>query len=140
LQKLNKNLWKFYWNPFSCLGRVMDNAIVPFLYCMASYDNYIPFMFTSTKCFQILTLWRTMIHRTSQIVSLITNTVSVLWKSRDVNAKDKTLSSRCNSKVFNTMETYIKKGASKFTIMSANTNLGTFLYLGPYFEYLSCTW
>jgi hypothetical protein len=24
----HKKLWKFYWNPFCCLGRVMDNATV----------------------------------------------------------------------------------------------------------------
>ena len=33
--------WKFYWNPFCCLGRVMDNATVSSLYCIALYDNYI---------------------------------------------------------------------------------------------------
>ena len=37
----HKNLWKFYWNPFCCLGRVMDNATVSSLYCIALYDNYI---------------------------------------------------------------------------------------------------
>ena len=38
--KHNK-LWKFYWNPFCCLRRVMDNATVSSLYCIALYDNYI---------------------------------------------------------------------------------------------------
>ena len=37
----HKKLWKFYWNPFCCLGRVMDNATVFSLYCIALYDNYI---------------------------------------------------------------------------------------------------
>ena len=37
----HKKLWKFYWNPFCCLGRVMDNATVSSLYCIALYDNYI---------------------------------------------------------------------------------------------------
>ena len=37
----HKNLWKFYRNPFRCLGRVMDNATVSFLYCIVLYDNYI---------------------------------------------------------------------------------------------------
>ena len=32
---------KFYWNLFCCLGRVMDNATVSSLYCIALYDNYI---------------------------------------------------------------------------------------------------
>jgi hypothetical protein len=31
----HKKLWKFYWNPFCCLGRVMDNATVSSLYCIA---------------------------------------------------------------------------------------------------------
>jgi hypothetical protein len=37
----HKKLWKFYWNPFCCLhaGRVMDNATVSSLYCIALYDN-----------------------------------------------------------------------------------------------------
>jgi hypothetical protein len=30
----HKKLWKFYWNPLCCLGRVMDNATVSFLYCI----------------------------------------------------------------------------------------------------------
>jgi hypothetical protein len=32
----HKNLWKFYWNPFCCLGRVMDNAtsILSLLYSL----------------------------------------------------------------------------------------------------------
>ena len=30
----HKNLCKFYWNPFRCLGRVMDNATVSFLSCI----------------------------------------------------------------------------------------------------------
>jgi hypothetical protein len=37
----HKKLWKFYWNPFGCLGRVMDNATVSCLYCIALYDNYV---------------------------------------------------------------------------------------------------
>ena len=37
----HKKLWRFYWNPFCCLGRVMDNATVSSLYCIALYDNYI---------------------------------------------------------------------------------------------------
>jgi hypothetical protein len=37
----HKKLWKFYWNPFCCLGRVMDNVTVSSLYCIALYDNYI---------------------------------------------------------------------------------------------------
>ena len=37
----HKNLWKFYWNPFCCLGRVMDNASVSSLYCLVLNDNYI---------------------------------------------------------------------------------------------------
>ena len=37
----HKKLWKFYWNPFCCLGRVMDSATVYSLYCIALYDNYI---------------------------------------------------------------------------------------------------
>jgi hypothetical protein len=37
----HKKLWKFYWNPLCCLGRVMDSATVPCLYCIALYDNYI---------------------------------------------------------------------------------------------------
>jgi hypothetical protein len=36
----HKNLWKFYRNPYS-IGRVMDNETVPFLNCIALYDNYI---------------------------------------------------------------------------------------------------
>jgi hypothetical protein len=35
----HKKLWKFYWNPFCCLGRVMDNATVSSLYCIALYDK-----------------------------------------------------------------------------------------------------
>jgi hypothetical protein len=31
----HKKIWKFYWNPFCCLGRVMDNATVSSL-CVAS--------------------------------------------------------------------------------------------------------
>jgi hypothetical protein len=30
----HKNLWKYYWNPFCCLGRVMDIETVSFLYCI----------------------------------------------------------------------------------------------------------
>ena len=30
----HKKLWKFYWNSICCLGRVMDNATVSFLYCI----------------------------------------------------------------------------------------------------------
>ena len=37
----HKKLWKFYWNLFCCLGRVMNNATVSSLYCIALYDNYI---------------------------------------------------------------------------------------------------
>jgi hypothetical protein len=37
----DKNLWKFYRNPFSCFGRVMDNETVSSLYCIALFDNYI---------------------------------------------------------------------------------------------------
>ena len=37
----HKKLWKFYWNPFCCLGRVMNNATASSLYCIALYDNYI---------------------------------------------------------------------------------------------------
>ena len=36
-----KNLWKFYWNPLCCLGKVMDNATLSFLYCIVLYENYI---------------------------------------------------------------------------------------------------
>ena len=37
----HEKLWKFYWNPFCCLGSVMDSATVSSLYCIALYDNYI---------------------------------------------------------------------------------------------------
>jgi hypothetical protein len=37
----HKKVWKFYWNPFCCLGRVMDIATVSSLYCIVLYDNYI---------------------------------------------------------------------------------------------------
>jgi hypothetical protein len=37
----HKKLWKFYWNPFCYLRRVMDNATVSSLYCIALYDNCI---------------------------------------------------------------------------------------------------
>ena len=46
----HKKFWKFYWNPFCCLGRDMDNATVSSLYCIALNDKVQKWRNLSKNC------------------------------------------------------------------------------------------